>query len=86
MPAQQQGADTGQGLQTHQLPTQQCTRGRAGGSGVEWRQRLGLTSRGKNQPKDGEETQGTRERHLWGKWELGSAMLSERQAQGNPGG
>lgn len=48
-----------------------------GGGGQE----LSLTSGGENQANDGEETQVTRERHLWGEQELGSAMTSLRQAQ-----
>lgn len=49
---------------------------KVGHSGTEWGQGLSLTSGGENQANDGEETQATRGRHLWGEQELESAMMS----------
>lgn len=65
------------------MPTHPTSALQAGHSGAEWGQGPGLTSGGENQANDGEETQATRGRHLWGEPELGSAMMSLRQAPGS---
>lgn len=82
--AQEEGEDTGQGIRIHQVPTHPTRALKAGHSGAEWGQGLSLTSGGENQANDGEETQATRRRHLWGEPELGSAMMSLRRVPAAP--